>query len=115
MMERESISGPPSAFSGKSAATRKIRFLWKTDKNGIWSFPETNADPVVQRLVSLLSGNKLADKSDSLILDPVELLTEAFAGRETFGGHAIIWIEPPDQPVSTLRFWGTPLYSADGA
>jgi len=40
MMEREPKSGPPSAISGKRAAVQKIRFLWKTDKNGIWSFPE---------------------------------------------------------------------------
>jgi hypothetical protein len=69
MMEREPKSGPPSAISGKRAEVQKIRFLWKTDKNGVWSFPEPNVDPVIQRFESLLSGTNLVGSSGDAILD----------------------------------------------
>jgi len=86
MMEREPKSGPPSAISGKRAAVQKIRFLWKTDKNGVWSFPEPNVDPVIQRFESLLAGTNLVGSSGDAILDsfdpslrpsPAEVLLKA--------------------------------------
>lgn len=112
-MEREPKSGPPSAISGKRAAVQKIRFLWKTDKNGIWSFPETNVDPVIQRFESLLSGTNLAGSSGDAILDSFDPLTQALAGRSTFEGVRTTWTDQTNQCSSILQFWGTPLYSAD--
>ena len=96
-MEREPKSGPPSAISGKRAAVQKIRFLWKTDKNGVWSFPESNVDPVIQRFESLLSGTNLVGSSGDAILDSFDPLTQALAGRSTFEGVRTTWIDQTNQ------------------
>ena len=110
-MNKKAGSGSHPDQPTKTAVGQKTRFVWKTDKDGVWSF----ADAPANKFVSLMSGHVLGVHSGELSLDPVEPLIAALAEAQTFQGLRTSLTNTSSEIVGNLQFWGTPIFSTEKA
>ena len=96
----------------KSTDSNRKRFVWKTDRNGLWSFPARHTDPIINQFQGVLAGRDLAHISGDQKLDPIDPLTAALYGTNTFATVEVTWTGANNETVGTLQFWGTPCVSA---
>lgn len=112
-MNKNTDSGSNPDQIAKVTTEQKTRFVWRTDKAGIWSFPDAHAKTFANKFVSWVSGHVLGDHARKLSLDPVEPLIAALAEEKTFQGLRTSLIDASSGVIGNLQFSGTPVFSAE--
>lgn len=97
----------------ESAELRRKRFVWETDKDGLWSFPVKHVDPIIDQFQTVLAGHDIARLSGDQKLDPIDPLEMVLSDTNTFGDVKATWTGANGETVGTLQFWGTPRFSAN--
>ncbi|QBK29547.1 PAS domain S-box protein [Roseitalea porphyridii] len=87
-------------FAGPDLSSGPIRFVWKTDAEGVFLDVSPEFARAVGPRAADLGGRTFADMVEALALDPRGDLAAAFARRDTWSGKTVYWpIEDTDLQV----------------
>jgi len=109
---------PPHAqtpFAGPDLTSGPIRFVWKTDRDGVFIDVSPEFSRAVGPNAAELSGHGFPDIVDRLALDPAGEIVAALSRRDTWSGKSVLWpIQGTDKQVP-VDLAALPYYSRERA
>jgi PAS domain S-box-containing protein len=103
----------PAPFDGPDLNSGPIRFVWKTDRDGVFIDVSPEFSRAVGPNAAELAGHGFADIVDRLALDPAGEIAAALSRRDTWSGKSVLWpIQETDQQVP-VDLAALPYYSRE--
>lgn len=100
-------------FAGPDLTSGPIRFVWKTDRDGIFIDVSPEFSRAVGPNAAELAGHGFADIVDHLSLDPAGEIAAALSRRDTWSGKSVLWpIQGTDKQVP-VDLAALPYYSRE--
>ena len=100
-------------FSGPDLHSGPIRFVWKTDRDGVFIDVSPEFSRAVGPNAADLSGQAFADIVERLALDPAGEIATALSRRDTWSGKSVLWpIQGTNQQVP-VDLAALPYYNRD--
>jgi PAS domain S-box-containing protein len=103
----------PAPFTGPDLGSGPIRFVWKTDRDGVFVDVSPEFSRAVGPNAAELAGHGFADIVDRLALDPAGEIVAALSRRDTWSGKSVLWpVQGTDQQVP-VDLAALPYYSRE--
>lgn len=81
----------PKPFTGPDTSSGPVRFVWKTDKDGVFVQVSPEFARAVGPIAAAVEGRSFSAVIDEFALDPSGDLAAALRRRDTWSGKSVLW------------------------